>query len=126
MPSQEIFLKESVGRLTVEVIKTYDPVYAREVFERMEPDAMEALAVALELSKKFEPEDIPSRDTSEYEDFLWEQLSEDSLEDVREYPQKYSFFVVSASHNGKSQDRYVSSDWPSAEGYARSVLRSEA
>jgi len=123
MPRQETFLKESAGPVTVEIIKTYDHDYAREVFNGMGQDAKEALAQALELSKKFELEDIPNTNGIGYDDFLWEELSEDSLEDVREYPRRYSFFVVSVSENGKSQDRYVSTDWPSAEMYAKSVLR---
>jgi hypothetical protein len=123
MPRQETFLSESTGPVTVEVIKTYDRDYAREVFIGMEHDAKEALAQALELSKKYAPEDIPSLDGSEYDDFLWEELSADSLEDVRQYPKQYSFFVVSVNENGKSQDRYVSTDWPSAERFARSALQ---
>lgn len=125
MPRQETFLSESAGPATVEVIKTYDPGYAREVFDGMGEDAKEALAEALELSEKFDAEDIPNRDATEYDSFLWEQLSEESLEDVREYPRRYSFFVVSVSVNGRSQDRFVSADWPSAERYAKIMLRSK-
>jgi hypothetical protein len=126
MPGQESFLKESAGPVTVEVVKTYDRGYAREVFDRMKQDAKEALAHAMELNEKFEPEDIPNSDALEYDDFLWEELNEDSLEDARQYPRQYSFFVVSVSRDGKSQDRYVSTDWPSAERYAKSALRREA
>ena len=123
MPRQETFLKESAGPVTVEIIKTYDHDYAREVFNGMGQDAKEALAQALELSKKFELEDIPNTNGIGYDDFLWEELAEDSLEDVRQYPRQYSFFVVAVRENGKSQDRYVSADWPSAEQYAKYVLR---
>jgi hypothetical protein len=123
MPRQEIFLKESAGPVTVEVVKTYDRDYAREAFDGMEQDAKEALAQALELVKKYEPEDIPNSNAMEYDDFLWEQLSEDSLEDVREYPRRYSFFVVSVSENGKSQDRFVSPDWPTAEAFAKKQIK---
>ncbi|QNI30836.1 hypothetical protein H7849_17165 [Alloacidobacterium dinghuense] len=123
MPRQETFLKESAGPVTVEVIKTYDRDFAREVFNSMEQDAKETLAQALELSKKFEPEDIPNSNGIEYDDFLWEELSEDSLEDVRQYPRQHSFFVVTVNKDGKSQDRYVSTDWPSAESYAKSALQ---
>jgi hypothetical protein len=91
----------------------------------LEQDAKEALSQALELNQKYEPKDIPSSAGIEYDDFLWEELSEDSLEDVRQYPKQYSFFVVSVSRDGKSQDRYVSTDWPSAQKYAKSALRGE-
>jgi hypothetical protein len=123
MPRQETFLKESAGALTVEVIKTYDRDYAREVFDGMEQDAKEALARALELGKKYEQEDIPSSNGNEYDVFLWEELTEQSLEDVRQYPRLFSFFVVCVSSGRESRDRYVSADWPSAERYAKSTLR---
>jgi hypothetical protein len=86
MPKQEMILKDSAGRVTVEVIKTYDRDYAREVFNGMEQDAMEALAQALEPAKQYEPADIPNPDEIEYKSFLWEQLSDESLEDVRQSP----------------------------------------
>jgi hypothetical protein len=74
MPKQETFLKESAGLVTVEVIKTYDPDYAREVFDGLEQDAKEALAEALALRAKYEPEDIPASDGIQYDDDLWEEL----------------------------------------------------
>lgn len=122
MPKQETFLKESAGPVTVEVIKTYDANYAREVFDGMEEDARLVLAQSLEVSKKYPPEDIPASDGIEYDDFLWEELSEDSLEDARQSPRRYSFFVVAVWENGKSEDRYVSADWTSAEQFAKAQL----
>lgn len=126
MPRQETFLTESAGPVTVEVIKTYDPIYAREVFDSMEQDAKQALAKALEISEKYPPEDIPASDGTEYDDFLWDELSEDSLEDARKCPRQYSFFIVAVRENGKSVDRYVSTDWPSAEQFANYVLRTKS
>lgn len=122
MPKQEAFLKESEGPITVEVIKTYDPSYAREVFDEMQQQAKHELARALGIAEKYPPEDIPDPEELEYEDFLWEELIEDSLEDVRQSPRQYSFFVVNVSRDGKSEDRYVSGDWPSAEAFARMQL----
>jgi hypothetical protein len=122
MPKQESFLKESAGPVTVEVIKTYDPSYAREVFDQMQVAAKEALARSLEITEKYASEDIPDPDGPEYDDLLWGELSEDSLEDVRQSPRQHSFFVVSVNSDGKSQDRYVSADWPSAEAFARAQL----
>src|SRR5947207_5088942 len=117
MPKQETFLKESAGPITVEVIKTYDPSYAREVFNEMEDSAKLVLADALEIGAKYAPEDIPAPGGFEYDDFLWEQLSDDSLDDVRQYPKLYSNFVVSVTRDGKSEDCYVSTDCPSAEAF---------
>jgi len=123
MPRQETFLKKSAGPITVEVIKTYDGGYAREVFESMEQDAKEALAQTLELDQKYDPEDIPNADEIQYDDFLWEQLTEQSLEDVRQLPRQHSFFVVCIGRNGEPRNCYVFADWPSAERYAKSALR---
>lgn len=74
----------------------------------METAAKEALAQALELSGKYDPQDIPNVGEIDFDDFLWQALSEDSLEDARECPRRYSFFVVCVSETGNSQDRYVS------------------
>jgi hypothetical protein len=123
MPKQETFLKESAGPVTVEVIKTYDSSYAREVFDEMELEAKEMLAQALEITRKYAPEDIPEPDVPGYDDLLWDELDEESLEDVREYPRKYSFFVVNISRDGKSKDCYVSADWPSAESFAKNLIQ---
>ena len=111
-----------MGPVTVEVIKTFDPSYAREVFDAMDDSAKAALFNALEIGRKHVPENIPNPARPEYDHFLWEELAEDSLEDARQYPKQYSFFVVSVSRNGKSEDRYVSADWPSAETFARAEL----
>lgn len=122
MPKQETFLRENVGSLTVDVTKTYDPSYAREVFAGMQAEAKQKLANALEIAEKYAPEDIPDPEGFEYDDFLWEELSEQSLEDARQSPRLYSFFVVTVTQGGKAEDQYVSADWPSAESYAKERL----
>lgn len=122
MPKQEIFLRESIGPVTVEVIKTYDPAYAGEVFRAMEQGAKAALLEVLGVNKKYSPEDIPSSEGPTFDNFLWDELSECALEDVREYPRKYSFFVVRVSKNGDVEDLFISPDWPGAEAFARAQL----
>lgn len=119
MPRQEVFFEQRAGNRRVEVIKTYDSSYAREVFKGIGEQATADLAVALELEKNFEPEDIPSPEAAEYEDFLWEELYEAAREDVRNDPNLYSFFVVSEVKAGRTEDLYVSPDWPSAEAFAK-------
>jgi len=119
MPRQEVFFEQRAGNRSVEVIKTYDPSYAREVFKAIDEQATADLAVALELEKNFEPADIPSPEAMDYDDFLWEELYEAAREDVRNDPNLYSFFVVSETRAGKTQDLYVSPDWPSAEAFAK-------
>jgi hypothetical protein len=122
MPKQETFLRENVNGTTIEVLKTYDPGYAREVFGNVDDEAKESLAAALEIEKNHDPEDVPNPNGPDYEDFLWDELSEASLEDVRQSPRVYSFFVVTETKAGKPEDVYVSADWPSAQEFAKRRL----
>lgn len=122
MPQQEQFFEQRAGDRRVEVIKTYDRSYAREVFGAIGDDARKALEAALDIGANYEPADIPDPDGSEYDDFLWEELLEAAREDVRQDPNLYSFFVVSETRAGKTGDLYVSPDWPSAEAFARRRL----
>ena len=122
MPRQETYFEERAGNRRVEVIKTYDTTYAREVFRSMDEDALRTLAAALEIDSNYDPADIPDPAGSEYEDFLWDELLQAGLEDVRLDPNLRSFFVVSQDEGGKSQCLYVSADWPSAEAVAKKTL----
>lgn len=122
MPQQEVFLEDRAGDRLVVVLKTYDQSYAREVFDNVSDTAMKSLAAALEIEKNYEPADIPAPDTQAYEDFLWEELSEASLEDARQSPKLYSFFVVFETKAGKGEGVYISADWPSAEAFAKSLI----
>jgi len=72
MPRQEIFFEQRSGDRRVEVVKTYDRSYAREVFSGIDGAAREALAAALELEKNYVPTDIPDPDGSDYDEFLWD------------------------------------------------------
>lgn len=119
MPKQEMFLSESAGGVAVEVLKTYDRSYAREVFNAVGDDARKALAAALDIEKNYEPDAIPDPDGSDYEDFLWQELLDAAVEDVRQSPTLSSFFVVTETREGKTADIYISADWPSAETFAR-------
>lgn len=122
MPRQETFLRETANGVEVEVIKTYDSAYAHEVFRGMSADALKALAATLSLMDKYETSDIPDPDDANYEDFLWEEISVGAIEDVRQSPTLSSFFVVVETNAGKSQELYVSADWPSAEAFARNRI----
>lgn len=124
MPRQEMFFEQTTGGRRVEVLKTYDQSYAREVFKGISEEARQALAAALELEKNFEPADIPDPYGSDYDDFLWDELLEAAREDVRSGPNLYSFFVVAETKAGKAADLYISPDWPSAEVYAKGRLAS--
>jgi hypothetical protein len=122
MPQQEVFFEERAGDRLVVVLKSYDRSYAREVFDKVDPAAMKSLAAALNIEKNYEPEDIPAPDGQEYEDLIWAELSEAALEDARQSPRLYSFFVVTETKAGKSDEIYISADWPSAEEFAKRRL----
>ena len=122
MPQQEVFFEQQAGERRVQVLKTYDRSYAREVFKGIGDDARGALAAALEMEKNYEPADIPNHNGSDYDDFLWDELLETAREDVRNDPNLYSFFVVSEATLAQPQDVYISPDWPSAEAYAKKLI----
>ena len=122
MPQQEVFFEQKAGDRLIAVLKTYDRSYAREVFDKVNDEAKMSLAAALEITENHNPEDIPDPNGQDYEEFLWEELSEASLEDVRQSPRLYSFFVVTETKAGKAEDIYISADWPSAEAFAKTHL----
>lgn len=122
MPREEVFFEQRTGNRRVEVLKTYDRSYAREVFDGIDSEARKALAAALELEKNYESADIPAPDGSDYDAFLWDELLEAAREDVRNDPNLYSFFVVSESTSAQPQEVYISPDWPSAEAYAKKLI----
>ena len=122
LPKQETFLHEAANGVEVEVLKTYDKSYAQEVFRGMSPEALKALAATLSLADNYEATDIPAPDADDYADFLWDEICEGAIEDVRQSPTLSSFFVVVESKDGKSQELYLSPDWPSAEEFAKQRL----
>ena len=122
MPRQETFLREAANGVEVEVLKTYDKSYAQEVFRGMSTEALEALAATLNLEGKYEVTDIPAPDATDYADFIWDDICEGAIEDVRQSPTLSSFFVVVETNAGKAEELYVSPDWPSAEVFARNLI----
>jgi len=122
MPRQETFLREAANGVEVEVLKTYDKSYAQEVFRGMSTEALEALAATLNLEGKYEITDIPAPDATDYADFIWDEICEGAIEDVRQSPTLSSFFVVVETNAGKAEELYVTPDWPSAEVFARNRI----
>jgi len=124
MPQQEAFFEPQAGDRLIAVVKTYDRSYAREVYGKVDDEAKKWLAAALEIAENYDPEDIPDPNGQDYDDFLWEELSDASLEDGRQSPRLNSFFVVTETKAGRAADIYISADWPSAEEFAkRRILR---
>ena len=122
MPRQETFLSERANGIVIEVVKTYDRSYAHEVYRNIDGEAQKSLATALQIAENYQASDIPNQGGTDYDDFIWEELCDSAREDVRNDPSLYSFFVVSESKAGQTQDLYVSPDWPSAEDFAKRHL----
>lgn len=115
MPQQEVYFDQKTENGAIEVLKTYDRKYAREAFANMDQSAQRYLWSSLGIDENYAPDDRPSIDQPESEDFLWEEM----LEAAREDGNVLSFFVVTQTQNGRSQDLYISPDWPSAEVFAK-------
>jgi len=113
MPRQETFLEREVNGHQLQVVKSYDSVFAREVFDQMEPTALDFLKHRLDLKTKYDPAELPSSSDSDYAGALWEEIEEGSREDWN----TFSYFVVLSASKGTSQPLFVSPDWPSAEAF---------
>ena len=116
MPKQEVFFEQQVGERRIEVLKSYDQVYAREAFRNMDEHALQQLWDALKPEEIYEPAGLPTADEDgEREAFLWDEL----LEQAREDGSLLSFFIVNETAGRQSESLFVSPDWPSAEQFAR-------
>jgi hypothetical protein len=123
MPQQEVFFEQDTGDRRIQVLKTYDPGFAREVFDEMDAAAQAILWNSLEIEQTYDPADLPSPTDADRADFLWEELLDSAREDVRQNPNLRSFFVVNEIRNAAPQrSLYVSPDWPSAESFAKNLL----
>lgn len=118
MPQQEVFYEQSLGDRRIQVLKTYDQSYARDAFDNMDETARRRLWNSLEVDENYEPADLPQIQTQNGADFMWDEL----LEAAREDGNLLSFFVVNESGSGLTRSLYVSTDWPSAESFAMSLL----
>ena len=122
MPQQEVFFEQTTGDRSIQVLKTYDPNYAREVFEEMDDDAQAILWKSLDIEQSYDTADLPSSTDPDRADFLWDELMDSAREDVRLNPNLRSFFVVNEIRSAAPQSLYVSADWPSAESFAKNRL----
>lgn len=88
----------------------------------MDDDALRLLATALDINSAYDSADIPDPNGAQYAEFIWEELIDASVEDVRLDPNLRSFFVVSQSANRQSENLYVCADLPSAEAFAKGLM----
>lgn len=116
MPKQELFFSEIANGRQVEVVKTYDRQFAREVFDLMDDGAKATLRDSLIANGTFDSSELPDID----DDGLWEGIEEGSREDW----QTFSYFVVGKGKDAAADALFVCSDWPTAEAFARGKLSS--
>ena len=117
MPRQETFLTAKNGDETIEVLKTYDQAFAREAFRNMDDDALAHLAASLNLESIFEPSEIPKPTDEGYEGFIWDVM----VDEAREEWNLFSYFIVTKSSGHRTEDLFVSGDWPTAEAYVKKM-----
>ncbi len=122
MPQQEVFFEQAAGDRRIQVLKIYDPGYAREVFDEMDEGAHAILWKSLDIEQTYDSAELPSPQDPDHADFLWDELMDSAREDVRLNPNLRSFFVVNEIRSAKPQSLYVSADWPSAESFAKNLL----
>lgn len=122
MPKQETFLEEEANGRKLQVVKTYDPAFAREAFECMDDVALAFLRESLQLEAAYAPEDLPKVGDSDYNDVLWEEVEDGAREDWN----KFSYFVVMTGQGGDLSPVYVSSDWPSARDFSKQLTEVRA
>ncbi len=115
MPRQETFLNVKNGDEIVEVLKTYDQEYAREVFRNMDDAALSHLATSLKPETIFDESGIPKPGEEGYEDFIWDVMVDDAREDWK----TFSYFVVTKSNGRRTEGLFVAADWPTAEAYVK-------
>ncbi len=122
MPKQDTFFEQQRGDRRIEVLKSYDQSYAREVYSNMDEDALRCLWAALKPEEIYDTA-LPRLDdqadiSGEAEAFLWDEL----LEQAREGGNGLSFFIVTEGTGSRSKSLFVSPDWPSAEAFAKNRL----
>jgi len=115
MPRQETFLSVKNGDETIEVLKTYDQHFAKEAFCKMDDSALDHLASSLNLESNHEANGIPKPADEGYEDFIWDVMVDEAREDWN----SFSFFIVTKSRGSRTEELFVSGDWPTAQAYVK-------
>jgi hypothetical protein len=113
MPSQEVYFDERADGREIRVLKTYDSHFAREAFDQMSEDAKAVLVQAL-------LDEGATLDADSGDEGLWQAIEEGAREDWN----SFSYFVVQENGDHSPHYLFVSSDWPSAELYAKRQLAS--
>jgi hypothetical protein len=109
MPVQEMFLQEEWSGRQLQVLKTYDRMFAREAFDQMDTEAITFLRVTLD------NENVASPGEDDADEALWEAVEDGAREDWN----SFSYFVVTEAFAGHTVLLFVSSDWSSSEAYVK-------
>jgi hypothetical protein len=114
MPEQTSFFDEIIDGTRVEVLKSYDEVFAREAFEQMDDEAIAFLARSLNVG---DSNDVtgPNPGDPDYSDVIWDELKDGAREDWN----TFSYFIVAEVSAGRTSSLFVSADWPTAEAFAK-------
>ncbi len=113
MPSQEVYFDGKAAGREIRVLKTYDSHFAREAFDQMSEDAKAVLAQTL-------LDEGASLEADNGDEDLWQAIEEGAREDWN----SFSYFVVQEKGNDSPHYVFVSSDWPTAERFAKRQLAS--
>jgi hypothetical protein len=123
MPKQQVFFEQQIGDRRIEVLKSYDQSYAHEAFQNMDDEALQQLWKALKPEEIYDPAGLPTLSDvdGEGEAFLWDEL----LDQAREDGSLLSFFIVNETKERRTENLFVSPDWPSAEAFAKGLLATQ-
>jgi hypothetical protein len=113
MPGQETLFDEHVDGRRLEIIKTYDSIYAHEAFEAMGSDAKAILGKALVSEGTLDEAEISDLG----DDYLWEGINEGAREDWN----TFSYFVVREVVGSTHKCLFVCADWPNAEAFLKTL-----
>ena len=114
MPAQELFMDAVIDGRKVQVVKTFDRLYAQEAFGEMSDEAKAFLWRSLKPEDIYDPAGLPTEPGIEYDTFLLDEL----LDQGREEWNSFSYFVVLDERSGRQEPTFVSPDWPTAEAFA--------
>jgi len=109
-------MDEEANGKRIRVLKTYDPAFAREVFQSMDEAALGSLRLTLE------QEALPDPGSPDFAEAVWQEVEDSAREDWN----AVSYFVVTEETKGETTLLFVSADWPSAGAFAEKRLQALA
>ena len=118
MPAQDICLELTAHEFNIQVLRTYDRHFAREVFDCMDDVAQSILGSALDFNDTYDPAGPAVPSEAESHTLLWEETVR-AAGDLGPLP---AFFVVVEGRGPGQRNHYVSPDRFSAEDFAMALV----